>query len=377
MPTVWMLVALGASLAKLRPDRHNNFTIFRSSWLHLSELRPLYTLYPEEYVDLYLYGPTFAVFMAPLALLPEPLAYLVWQLSLAALFLWSLALLPIRQELRLIVMAYSLHELVTALMMQQWNIGIGALIILTYVLVERKGSEHWAALCIAIGLTTKIYGIVGLAFFPFVQHKLRFALSLIGWTLLLLALPMFVAGVEYTHGQYIAWIEALSSKGSGNLFSLMQNISLLGILRKVSGLSTYSDLLPIGIGLAVYGAPFLRFGQYNSRTFRLMILATTLLFVVLFSTGSESSSYIILFPAVALWYVARPIGQRHWTDTALLIGTFVLSSLSPTDIFPRYLRETWVVPYALKALFPSLVWLRVSYELLTRDFKQLDRHLGS
>lgn len=361
----WSLVALLASLAKLKPARHNNFTIFHASWPHLRDALPLYIPYPEQYHDLYLYGPTFALLMAPLALLPEPLAYLAWQLMLSTLLFGAIAKLPISFEKRLWVGLFTIHELITALMMQQWNIGIGALLILCFAFVERE-EEHWAALCLALGLTTKIYGVVGLAFFPFARHKVRFVLYTVLWTMLLLLVPMVVASPDYLWGQYVEWFTTLGVKNGGNQFALMQNISLLGLLRKISGVATYSDLLPIAMGLVVYGLPFLRFAQYRAASFRQMILAATLLFVVLFSTGSESSSYVIAFPGVMLWYLACP--RRSGWDVALLVGVFVLSSLSPTDLFPRSLREQWVLPYALKAFFPSLVWFKASYELLFVDF---------
>lgn len=362
---IWSLVALLASLAKLKPARHNNFTIFRTSWQHFAEQSSLYAYYPEQYNDRYLYGPSFAVLIAPLAILPEPLSFLLWQMLLALMLFVAIARLDLSLEKKLFVGAFSLNELVTALMMQQWNIGIGALVILAFAMCEQR-KEHWATLFIALGIVTKIYGIVGLAFFPFVQNKWRFTWSLGLWLAFLLALPMAVGGVDYTLGQYQEWFVTLGDKNGQNLFATMQNISLLGIIRKWTGLATYPDLIPIAIGLVLYGLPFLRFGQYRHAGFRFGILASTLMFVVLFSTGSESSSYIIAFPAIALWYLLSE--HRTGWDLALLIGAFVLSSLSPTDIFPRFIREQWVLPYALKALFPSLIWIKLSLELLLRDY---------
>lgn len=371
---LWSVVALAASLAKLKPSRHNNFTIFASSWGHLRDGLPLYTPYPEQYFDLYLYGPTFALLVAPLALLPEPMAYLVWQLGLSTLLFFAISRIPVRPALRLAVGLFTLHELITALMMQQFNIGIAALLILSYAFVEEE-REPLAALCLALGLTTKIYGVVALAFFPFSRHKLRFVFYTILWTVLLLALPLAIAPADYVLGQYGAWLTTLGAKGEGNLFALMQNISLLGMIRKISGSASYSDLLPIGAGLLLYALPFLRFSQYRAKSFRLMIAAMTLMFTVLFSTGSESSSYVIAFPGVMMWYIALPSDRRSRWDVALLVGVFVLSSLSPTDIFPRALREQWVIPFALKALFPSFVWLKATYELLTHDFTLTTNHL--
>lgn len=363
---LWTLVALLASLAKLKLARHNNFTIFRSSWLHFAQQAPLYQEYPKEYHDLYLYGPVFAVLIAPLSFLPEPVSYLAWQMLLSTMLFVAIAYLPISLERKLFVGAFTLNEMVTGLMMQQWNVGIVALIILAFAFTER-GKEHWATLCIALGLLTKLYGVVGLAFFPFARNKWRFVWSFALWMLILLALPLLLGGKDYASGQYQAWAEVLSYKNQINLFAGEQNISLLGIVRKWSGCAGYSDLIPIGLGLLLYGLPFLRFEQYSSAEFRQSILASTLLFVVLFSTGSESSSYVIAFPAIALYYAPR-LGRLTKMDIFLLLGAFVLSSLSPTDIFPRAIRVNYVIPYALKALFPSIIWFRMTYDLWRRDY---------
>ncbi|MEG2848929.1 MAG: hypothetical protein RR880_01695, partial [Bacteroidales bacterium] len=85
-----------------------------------------------------------------------------------------------------------------------------------------------------------------------------------------------------------------------NTFALMQNVSLLGMIRKISMNPNYSDLYIILCGLALFGIPYLRRAQYKYVAFRETILASVLLFVVLFSTGSESSSYIIALCGVAI-----------------------------------------------------------------------------
>jgi len=105
--------------------------------------------------------------------------------------------------------------------------------------------------------------------------------------------------------------------------------------------------------------------------FRQTLLASVLMFVVLFSTGSESSGYIIAFVGVVVWYTCVPWQRSSW-DVALLVFVFVLSSLSPSDLFPAYLRREWVQPYALKALPVTLVWLKLCYEIITRDYATQD-----
>ena len=147
----------------------------------------------------------------------------------------------------------------------------------------------------------------------------------------------------------------------------MQNVSLLGIVRKVTADPSYSDLLLIVPGLAIFGLPYLRLSQYKHLSFRYGILSSVLLFVVLFSTGGESSTYIIPFAGIVLWYTTSPWKRGRW-DLALMILVFIVSSLSPSDLFPRVVRESLIKPYALKALFPAIIWLRLSWELTTENY---------
>jgi len=70
---------------------------------------------------------------------------------------------------------------------------------------------------------------------------------------------------------------------------------------------------------------------------------------------------------VAIWYTAAP-WKRSKFDMVLLVFAFILTTLSPTDLIPYYIRSEFIRPYALKALPSSLVWFKLCYELFTRDF---------
>ena len=234
-----------------------------------------------------------------------------------------------------------------------------------FFLIEKERDTE-AAFFIVVGTLVKLYGIVGLAFFFFSKHKVRFVLSLIGWSVVLFALPMLISSPDYIIGQYQDWFVCLTEKNGENLDSIAQNISLLGMVHRTTGLM-FSDLWLIGPGLLLFGIPYLRFSQYKHVAFRQTLLASVLMFVVLFSTGSESSGYIIPFVGVVIWYTAAPWQRTGW-DIALLVFVFVLSSLSPSDLFPAYLRKEWVQPYALKALPVTLVWLKLCWEMYTKDY---------
>ena len=363
---LWMFLAVIAAITKIAPHRHNNFLIFRGVFWHTLQKLSLYDFYPKEYNDHNLYGPIFSLVIAPFAVVPDALGLLGWLVVLALGMYYAVRRLPLEEGRQIFLYWFCAHELLTALQMQQFNIAIAAIIVGSFAAIE-KGREVTAAFLIVLGTFVKLYGVVGLAFFFFVKRKPRFILALIGWSVVCFVAPMLISSPEYVLGQYVEWYERLAAKNVENTFALMQNISLLGMIRKISGSAAYSDLWVILPGLALFGLPYLRFSQYRHLAFRYGILSSVLLFVVLFSTGSESSTYIIPFAGIALWYVTSPWKRTGW-DVALMVFAFVLSSLSPSDLFPRSLREAYVLPYALKALPPTLIWLRLSYELLTRDY---------
>jgi len=275
--------------------------------------------------------------------------------------------------------------------MSQFNVATVAMIVLTYSAIHRN-KEVWAAFWIVLGTLVKIYGIVGLAFFFFIRSKWKFSLWMVFWTIVLIALPMPFFGADYVAGQYVEWFKSLAEKGQENILSDFQNISLLGIIRKIgyacsAGLQSYwsvymrqaqvdttnfwiatwSDLW-ILIPCFIYSAlPWLRFKQYKSHSFQLMTVALVLMITNIFSTGAENSSYVISMVGVAIWYIAVP-WKRSRLDLTLLIFCFILTSLSPTDLFPGYIRTYWIRAFALKSLPVVLIWAKLVWEMCSKDY---------
>lgn len=361
---LWLLLPAIATLTKIHS--HNNFAIFRGVFWHTINQTPLYAPYPAEYFDSNHYGPLFSLVVAPFAVTPLLLGLFLW-LTLMSLSLYlAIRKLPLPQGKQVLIYWFCAHELLTALFMSQFNIAIAAIIIATFVCVEKE-RDATATFFIMLGTFVKLYGIVGLAFFFFSRHKARFALSAVGWALLMFAAPMLISSPDYVVGQYGEWYASLSEKNVANFFNPSQNVSLLGLVRKATRCAAYSDLWLIVPGLVAFCLPYLRRGQYKHFSFRCTFLASVLLFVVLFSTGSESSTYIIALLGAAVWYVAAPWRRNGW-DVALMVFAFLLTSMSPSDLFPKYIRETFVKPYALKALPCVLIWFKLVYEMLTRDY---------
>jgi hypothetical protein len=154
------------------------------------------------------------------------------------------------------------------------------------------------------------------------------------------------------------------------MFSHGTNISLLGVVRKISGCATYSDLWLIVPGFIAFAAPYLRFRQYANEAFRQTLLASVLMFTILFSTGSENSTYIIAVVGVAIWYTAAPWKRSKW-DVALMVYVFFFCTMAHSDLMPRFIREEYMKPYGLKALPVIFVWLKLCYEIMTKDYQPI------
>lgn len=360
---LWLILGIVSALAKMHA--HNNFLIFRGVFWHVWNRTPLYTAYPEEYWDVNHYGPFFSLVFAPFAVVPEWIGLILWCVSLSLFLYVAIRRSDLTNRQQLFILWFCAHELLTALFMQQFNVAIAAIIVLAFFLIEKERDAE-AAFFIVVGTLVKLYGIVGLAFFFFSKHKMRFVVALVVWGTVLFALPMLISSPEYIIGQYHDWFVCLTEKNGENLDSIAQNISLLGMIHRTTGMA-FSDLWLIILGLAMFAIPYLRLSQYRHQAFRQTLLASVLMFVVLFSTGSESSGYIIALVGVVIWYTAVPWQRNGW-DIALMIFVFVLCSLSPSDLFPAYLRKEWVQPYALKALPVTLVWLKLCWEMATRDY---------
>ena len=56
--------------------------------------------------------------------------------------------------------------------------------------------------------------------------------------------------------------------------------------------------------------------------------------------------------------------MKNKLNLSLIILAFILTSLSPTDLFPKPIRLNYVIPYSLKALPAVLIWIMIGYELM-------------
>jgi hypothetical protein len=342
---VWVLLAVIASAKQLLKDSYNNYLIFKGVFWHAVQQMPIYPHYPAEYFDKNHYGPFFSVIIAPFAVLPDFLGAFLWQLGNTLFLYWAISRLPLKNPKKVAIYWIIAHEALTAMFSFQINSGITALLILSLCFIREK-KNFWAACMIMIGTFIKLYGIVGLAFFFFSRQKPKFILSCFFWAVVCLCLPMVFFGPEYILQSYQDWYVSLQGKNLSNTVSDKQDISVMGMARRIFGDPSIPNLPFLGVGLVLFLLPYLRVRLYQNTVFQLMLLASVLLFLVLFSTGSESPTYIIAFTGVAIWYV-----------------------LQERPVKPLYVG-------LLKALPCLLIWLVVVYQQLTGKFTHVAEITG-
>lgn len=365
---LWLWIALSVIAAVLKYNRtDNNYRIFRGVFWHTLQCTSLYAEYPLEYYDVNHYGPFFSLVIAPFALMPIPLGLVFWCIALSLTLYFAITRSTFSSWQQMFVLWFCSETLLTSLFMQQFNIAIAAIIIASYALIEKE-RDFWAACLIVLGTFVKLYGIVGLAFFFFSRHKGKFVLSLLFWGVVLFVAPMIISSPAYVVSQYHEWFVCLVEKNGENLASEAQNISALGMVRRVLGNPQYSDLLILAPALVLFALPYLRFKQWRNEGFRMTLLASVLLFTVLFSTGSESSSYIIALSGVCVWYFAAP-WQRGKADIWLLVFVFLLSSMGSSDLYPRVVKREYIQAYSLKALPCLIVWLKLCWEMMVKNYE--------
>ena len=372
---LWLWIALSVIAAVLKYNRtDNNFRIFRGVFWHTLQGTSLYAEYPLEYYDVNHYGPFFSLVIAPFALMPIPLGLVFWCIALSLTLYFAITRSTFSSWQQMFVLWFCSETLLTSLFMQQFNIAIAAIIIASYALIEKE-RDFWAAFLIVLGTFVKLYGIVGLAFFFFSRHKGKFVLSLLFWGVVLFVAPMIISSPGYVVSQYHEWFVCLVEKNGENLASEAQNISALGMVRRMLGNPEYSDLLILAPALVLFALPYLRFKQWRNEGFRMTLLASVLLFTVLFSTGSESSSYIIALSGVCVWYFAAP-WQRGKADIWLLVFVFMLSSMGSSDLYPRAIKREYIQAYSLKALPCLIVWLKLCWEMMVKNYQPTHQPLS-
>jgi hypothetical protein len=333
---------------------YNNYLIFKYSFFHLLDGKNLYDIYPERHWDFYKYSPTFALFMGGIAWLPDLLGLSIWNILNAITVYLAIRMLPFTTKVQCLVMWFIAMELLTCLQNTQSNGLMCGLMIAAYGSMQR-GKPIWATLWLVLAAYIKVYSVIGFCLFLFYPGKPKFIAWAIIWTVVLFALPLVVTPFHTLVWQYQNWAALMLADASAAL-----GLSVVGWLHSWFGISNAKTIVT-AVGALLFLLPLIRFKMYRNEAFKILMLASMLIWVIIFNHKAESSTYIIAVAGVAIWYYARP--KANWR-LAILLLVFIFTSLGTTDIFPPFVRQHFIYPYTIKA-FPCIVaWCAVFIELM-------------
>jgi hypothetical protein len=194
----------------------------------------------------------------------------------------------------------------------------------------------------------------GFALFLLYPNKIKAILYTIGWTILLVLLPLLVNTPSQLYQQYQNWLVLLRDD-----YSVSQGISVAGILYTWFGISAKQIVFVVGVVL--FCLPLLRFRFYKETRFQLSLLASILIWMVIFNHKAESPTFVIAVAGLAIWYISQP---ATLVNKILIVFAFLLTVLSATDIFPAAIRKNYVIPYDLKALPCVLIWCKLIIDMV-------------
>lgn len=269
------------------------------------------------------------------------------------LFMAVERLLPPRQAM--LALALLLLEVMRAMQNAQSNALMAALIVLTFVALER-GRGWRAAAAVGLGACVKIFPLAALTFAVPRRLAIRTGLATVLVGALLITLPLLLTSPGELAAQYRSWQAIEASETVERWFSAME------LVHRVTGASLPNWIVQFS-GVIVLLLPLgLRRDRWDEPRFRLLYLCSVLLFSVLFNHQAERAAYIIGFVGATIWFVTEP--RAAWRTTLYGV-TFVTISIMSTLVPGAWLRTPAMMTYRLA--LPSLaIWLVIQWALLRR-----------
>jgi hypothetical protein len=245
----------------------------------------------------------------------------------------------------------------------QSNALVAGLMAIAWVGFER-GKQVGAATAIAAGAFVKLFPLA--AGMGALVHKrwLRFCFILVGVIAVGAALPLLASAPGTLGDQYASWyaIETHDAAeqprigvGGADLYA-----GLMGQFKVWLGVDWPHWPTQLA-GLVILLLPLLlQRSRFGERVFRVHLLASLLVFCVLFNHQAESPSYAIAMIGVALWYATS---ERATWRTVLMVACLAIVNLASTDLMPRNLYRAYYVPYLLKTIPLIPAWIVIQLEL--------------
>ena len=360
---IYLLSALAVAVQRTLFSPENNFLILRTSSRHLVTGQDLYAAYPAIYQDFFKYSPTFAFLWAPFAVLPPVPGYMLWAIAcVSALYAGITRALPPAQAV--VALALSWLAVFGDLQRSQSNALCAGLMILAWAGLER-GSQWRPAIAVAAATFVKLFPAAAVLLAVFHRRRIRFGAIFATVVAAGVALPLLVTSRATLAMQYRSWFRIESrdaiplaryGTGGADLYA-----GLMGQFRVWWGVHWPNWPAQLA-GVLILIAPLaLRRASWERRQFRVLFLASMLVFCVLFNHQAESPSYSIAIIGASVWFA---VSERTWWRTALIVACIVIVNVASTDLMPRTWYREWYVPYLVKTIPLIPLWIVMQLELL-------------
>jgi hypothetical protein len=334
---------------------YNNFRIFKFSFYHLIQNRDIYQLFPDDHWDLFKYSPAFALCFGLLSWMPDVIGLFLWNAINALCLFAGIRLLPgLDDGKKSFILLFCLLEMLLSIQNTQSNGLMAGLIVLAFALAERR-QYLLSTLCVVFSFYIKIYGALAFVFYIFYPGKLR----LFGWSLFWMALfallPLVVVSGPQLLFLYKSWWHLLIDDRSAST-----GVSIMGIMVSWFHLPGAKNIVTLA-GVLLFLLPLVHIRRFSHLPLRLLYLASVLIWLVIFNHKAESPTYIIAMSGIGIWYWSQPPGP---INRVLLILSFLLITMSVSDLVPAPIRNGFIRPYGIKAVMAIVVWARIVYQQL-------------
>lgn len=361
---VFALFALGALIVtaqRVGVPAENNFRIFRAAFQHLVAGQDLYAAYPLEHADLYKYSPTFALLFAPFALLPVVPAYFAWQVvSIFAVIVGMHRQMTRRQMTVALLIAWP--SVVTDMQRAQSNTLCAGMMLIAWSCFARR-EQLTASVSGAVGAFVKIFPLAAFAGVLLHPRKLR-QLALIALVMAVGAgLPLLVTSPSSLVLQYESWVR-------------IETLDTVPVVYGQHGAGLYAGLMgglhvwlgvdwphwPVQLaGVLIVLAPIAwRRDRWTDAQFRLQLIASILVFAVLFNHQAESPSYVIAMLGTAIWFATS---ERAAWRVALIVAAMLMVNGGSSGVLSRDLYHRVYLAYLLKTVPLIPIWIVMQLEL--------------
>lgn len=327
------IVALGVTLSEVLRDKQANFYIFqlatRDFW---NGVMPYGENWFRHGFDYYLYTPTFNVLFAPFAYLPWHLGEFLWNFTNYTLFALSIYTFPrFDSRTKALILLYLLPILATAQLSFQYNVGVAAMFVFAFTLLETR--RAWCSVAavaiIMLSATTKIYGLAELALLIFYPRFWRNMLWAALFGVVLVALPLVKLSWGELVQYYDMWGQSLSVHKATRSWQTFYDIKLFswGAIRY-----TLMPFIQVGVFVVLSVFVLIRRKLWGEFSFRVGALACIMGWCILFGNSSEGHTYLIALTGYLLWWWSLPVTARGGFLRTLYWGMLVVMVLMPVDL---------------------------------------------